>query len=174
MVALREIIVYNRGMSEEKKSGFWDFIKFTVIAILIVVPVRMWVAQPFIVYGASMRPTFENGDYLIVDELSYHLRAPERDEVIVFRYPRDPSKFFIKRVIGLPGETMKMNNKTITLKGDEYFVEGDNRSASSDSRRWGPVDEKLIVGRALVRLWPFNKIGILPGFLNYADKNNEN
>ncbi len=149
---------------EEKKNSFWDFVKFTVIAVLIVVPVRMWVAQPFIVYGASMSPTFKNGDYLIVDELSYHVRSPQRDEVVVFRYPLDPSKFFIKRVIGLPGETMMMNRGEITLKKNEYFVEGDNRGASSDSRRWGPVDEKLIVGRALVRLWPFDKVEILPGF----------
>ncbi len=150
-------------MTEEKNGGFWDFIKFTAIAVLIVVPIRMWVAQPFIVYGSSMEPTFENGDYLIVDEFSYYLRSPEKNEVIIFHYPLDQSKYFIKRVVGLPGETMDVNGKKTVLKAGEYFVEGDNRKASSDSRVWGPVPQKLIVGRALIRLWPINQIQVLPG-----------
>jgi len=141
----------------------WEFIKFTFIAVLIVVPIRLWIAQPFIVNGASMEPTFEGGDYLIVDELSYHIRKPEKNEVIIFRYPLDPSKYFIKRVEGLPGEKITINDKEITLEENNYYVLGDNRTASSDSRIWGPVKEDLIVGRALVRLWPFNKIGVLPG-----------
>ena len=110
-----------------------------------------------------MEPTFEGGDYLIVDELSYHIRKPEKNEVIIFRYPLDPSKYFIKRVEGLPGEKITINDKEITLEENNYYVLGDNRTASSDSRIWGPVKEDLIVGRALVRLWPFNKIGVLPG-----------
>ncbi len=162
-VALSEKIVYYGDMTEEKNSGFWDFIKFTAIAVLIVVPIRMWIAQPFIVYGSSMEPTFENGDYLIVDELSYYLRSPEKNEVIIFHYPLNPSMYFIKRVVGLPGETMDIEGKKTVLKAGEYFVEGDNRGASSDSRVWGPVPQKLIVGRALIRLWPINQIQILPG-----------
>ncbi len=149
---------------EEKKNSFWEFVKFIIIAILIVVPVRLWIAQPFIVNGASMEPTFENGDYLIVDEFSYHFRAPEKGEVIIFRYPLDTSKFFIKRVVGLPGETLEIDGKEIALGEDEYFVVGDNTAASSDSRRWGPVPKKFVIGRALVRLWPFNKTEILPGY----------
>ena len=151
-------------MKEEKKKEFWEFIKFVLIAVLIVVPVRLWVAQPFIVNGASMEPTYDNGDYLIVDEFSYHFRRPKKNEVIIFHYPLNPSEFFIKRVEGVPGETVKIENKEIKLKKGQYFVMGDNRANSWDSRKWGPVPEKLIVGRVLVRLWPFNKIEILPGY----------
>ncbi|HDO23612.1 MAG TPA: signal peptidase I [bacterium] len=151
-------------MKEEKKKEFWEFIKFVIIAVLIVVPVRLWVAQPFIVNGASMEPTYDNGDYLIVDEFSYHFRRPKKNEVIIFHYPLNPSEFFIKRVEGVPGETVKIENKEIKLKKGQYFVMGDNRTNSWDSRKWGPVPEKLIVGRVLVRLWPFNKIEILPGY----------
>ncbi|MFA4890538.1 MAG: signal peptidase I [Candidatus Paceibacterota bacterium] len=141
----------------------WEFIKFTLIAVLIVAPIRLWIAQPFIVSGASMEPTFHNGDYLIVDELSYNFNGPQKNDVVIFRYPLDPSKYFIKRIEGLPGENIKTNGKEITLKENEYYVMGDNRGASSDSRSWGPLKENFIVGRAFVRLWPFNKIGILPG-----------
>ncbi|MBU1178839.1 signal peptidase I [Patescibacteria group bacterium] len=171
------------------KESLWEFFKFAVIAALIVVPVRLWIAQPFIVSGASMSPNFENGEYLVVDEFSYHFREPQRGEVIIFRYPQDPSKFFIKRVIGLPNEEIKINdgqiyihnnkfpqgmlieesylknndqitNLEITLKEKEYFVLGDNRQVSSDSRAWGALPANLIIGRAWVRLWPFNKLTI--------------
>lgn len=141
----------------------WEFIKFTLIAVLIVVPIRLWIAQPFIVSGASMEPTFKNGDYLIVDELSYQFNGPQKNDVIIFHYPLDPSKYFIKRVEGVPGEKIKTNGKEITLKENEYYVLGDNRGASSDSRIWGPVTKNFIVGRAIIQLWPFNKIEIFPG-----------
>ncbi len=138
------------------KSEIWEFVKFAVISILIVIPIRLWIAQPFIVHGSSMVPSFQNGDYLIVDEISYQLRQPERGEVIVFRYPKDPSQFFIKRVAGLPGD--KINNTT--LSSDEYYVLGDNTTASSDSRFWGPVKSNLIIGRVILRLWPLNSLGL--------------
>ena len=134
----------------ENKNSFWDFIKFTVIAVLIVIPIRLWIAQPFIVSGASMEPTFDNGNYLIIDEISYRFEKPKIGDVIIFRYPIDPSKYFIKRIVNIPKE-------------GEYFVEGDNKDASFDSRSWGNVPEKNIIGRAFLRLWPFNKIAILPG-----------
>ena len=177
-----------------KKTGFkqsvWEFIKFVIIAVIIVVPIRLWVAQPFIVSGSSMVPNFENGEYLIVDEFSYHFREPQRGEVIIFRFPQDPSRFFIKRIIGLPGEKVEMKNDNIhiyneefpegmtieesyladdlktgnglimILDENEYFVLGDNRSMSSDSRIWGSLDKDLVIGRAWIRLWPFNKISI--------------
>jgi signal peptidase I len=144
-----------------------------------------------------MVPTFENGDYLIIDKISYELGNPKRDDAVVFRYPGDTTKFFIKRVIGLPNETVdiKGNDVTITnathpngfkldepfvknpanndthytLKNNEYFVMGDNRVASSDSRYWGPVTKNLFVGRALLRLFPISGISILPG--NYKQAN---
>jgi len=182
-------------MEEEKKQSFkqsaWEFVKFFLIAALIVIPIRLWVAQPFIVSGASMLPNFENGEYLIIDEFSYHFREPQRGEVIIFRFPHDTSKFFIKRVIGLPNETIvidnnqifiyneihtngmlieenylpgkiSMNDQTTTLKENEFFVMGDNRQMSSDSRIWGALTENFIIGRAWLRLWPFTKLGIFP------------
>lgn len=176
---------------ESEGQSFWELVRFAIIAIVIVIPIRIFIAQPFIVSGSSMFPTFQDGQYLVVDELSYELGNPQRDDVVVFKYPNDTTKFFIKRVIGLPNETVKIdgsdvtiinkehpegfkldqpfvenkssNEMTYTLKADEYFVMGDNRSASSDSRYWGPVPRKLMVGRAFLRLLPINKINIMPG-----------
>ncbi len=131
-----------------------------------------------------MEPNFENGDYLIVDEISYKLREPQRGEVVVFKYPNDTSQRYIKRIIGLPGETVVIeNNKVeisnqegnkildestylslstftpgnirVTLGEDEYFVLGDNRPSSSDSRRWGTLPKEDIIGRVYIRAWPF-------------------
>lgn len=178
-------------MEQTKGQSFWELVRFAMIALIIVIPIRILVAEPFVVSGSSMVPTFQNGDYLIIDKLSYKLSSPKRDDVVVFRYPGDPSKFFIKRIIGLPNETVdiKGNEVTITneenkegfkilqpfvenpgnndthfvLKGDEYFVMGDNRSASSDSRYWGAVKANLLTGRAFLRLLPVSKINLLPG-----------
>lgn len=178
-------------MPPENKSTVWDIVRFAVIVLVIVIPIRAYVAQPFIVSGSSMDPTFRQGDYLIIDELTYHFREPKRGEVVVFRYPKEPSKFFIKRIIGLPGEIIRINENgvsvtktdgtietlnepyakelnlplgiTETLTDDEYYVLGDNRSISLDSRFWGPVTRELIKGRALLRLLPPQTISILPG-----------
>lgn len=179
----------------EVKKGFWQDVKevviFAVVVLAILIPLRLFVAQPFIVVGASMEPTFETGEYLIVDEVTYKISDPLRGQVIIFKYPKDPSKYFIKRIIGLPGETVTVKGTTITikntehpegftldesyitfekgadvtreLKADEYFVMGDNRSVSLDSRTWGALPRNLIVGRAFVRLLPFSRIGVLPG-----------
>lgn len=169
-----------------------EIIRFSVIALIIVIPVRMFVAQPFIVSGASMQNTFQNGEYLIVDQLTYHLEAPKRGDVIVFKYPKDPSKFFIKRVIGLPGDTVLIEGSKVIIVNEtyptgltlaepyiksmkasgaineelgprEYFVMGDNRDESSDSRVWGVLQEESIVGRALLRLFPPSHFSYLPG-----------
>ena len=178
----------------KKESGWQTFLelaRFAIIAMAIVIPIRIFIAQPFIVSGSSMVPTFENGQYLIVDEISYRLSEPERDDVVIFKYPKDTKKFFIKRIIGLPNEIVNIkgneviitnkenpsgftldqpyvknianNNVHFELKDNEYFVMGDNRTASSDSRYWGAVPEKLLVGKAFLRLLPINKIDILPG-----------
>jgi len=169
----------------QKHSNFWlELGKLIILSIVIVIPFRLYIAQPFIVDGASMDPTFKNGQYLIVDELSYHFNDPDRGSVLIFRYPRDPSKYFIKRVIGLPGETVgirdgvvtivnpeypngftfdepyvqfsKQDNLDFTLKEDEYFVMGDNRLGSADSRIWGPITREDVIGRPIVRFFPFN------------------
>ncbi len=168
-----------------------EILTFIVLAIVIVVPIRFFVAQPFVVEGESMHPTFESGDYLIVDELSYHLGTPKRGDVVVFRYPNDEKIFYIKRIIGLPGETVHIDRGTTsitkadgteltldesyvvtedatytqdtTLGTDQYFVMGDNRPRSSDSRAWGPLPKKDLMGRAYIRLLPPSETGILPG-----------
>lgn len=172
-------------------QSLWELARFVIIALLIVIPVRVFVMEPFVVSGSSMFPTFENGDYLLVDKVSYELGDPKRDDVVIFKYPNDQKKFFIKRIIGLPGETVDVKGGTITitnaehpdgfqleepyikqvfesdahlkLANDEYFVMGDNRNASSDSRYWGAVKRNLLTGRAFVRLLPVNHINILPG-----------
>jgi len=185
-------------MQEETNENFFlELLKFIFIALVIVIPVRLWIAQPFIVSGASMEPTFETGEYLIIDEISYRFREPMRGDVIIFRYPRDPSEFFIKRIIGLPGETVHIDASTVsvttvdgqeeilsepyithtgngpalsvTLAEDEYFVMGDNRPDSSDSRIWGAVQKNDLIGRAFIRLLPLPDINFLPGTFSFPE-----
>lgn len=164
------------------KSAFlfvFEIVKVFVIAAAIVVPVHYFLFQPYLVKGESMEPNFKNGDYLIVDEISYRFQEPKRGEVIVFKYPNDPSQRYIKRIVGLPGETIGIEGNRIMidrqvlkepyipsfevtqgtmefkLKNNQYFVMGDNRMASFDSRRWGSLPRKNIIGRVVFRAWPF-------------------
>ncbi len=182
-------------------KSFWgELLQIVVISLIIVIPFRIYIAQPFLVSGPSMDDAFANGQYLIVDQLTYSLREPARGEVVIFHYPLDTKKFFIKRIIGLPGEMVQIKNDKVTickpdcetdkdkftldepyvklnkldpprpdsvavLKADEYFVLGDNRAVSSDSRIWGPVKTDFISGRPFIRLLPLNKISFLPGQL---------
>lgn len=183
---------------KSEHSG-WELFRFVVIVVAIVVPIRLFIAQPFIVSGSSMVPTFEDKNYLIVDEISYRLNDPERGDVVIFRYPNDPKKFFIKRIIGLPNETVDIKGNEITvtsvehtdgfvlnepyvknqasgtthfeLKDAEYFVMGDNRGASSDSRYWGALPRENIVGRAWLRLWPLDHIDAFPGKFSQIESN---
>lgn len=168
----------------------WEIFKIFIISLAIIIPIRYFLIQPFFVKGASMEPNYEDGQYLVIDEISYRLRAPERGEVIVFRYPKDPSEFFIKRIIGLPGEIVEVKGTTITIKNndnsqgfvldessylksvpdmgssafvlgkDEFFVLGDNRAASFDSRRWGAVPRANLIGRVWIRAWPLNALAV--------------
>ena len=180
---------------EKKEHPLTEIIRFSLIALLVVFPIRMFVAQPFIVSGASMEDTFQNGEYLIVDQLSYRFEEIERGDVVVFRYPRDPSKFFIKRIVGVPGDDIAIEGNVVTVTninhpegtvlnepyvssmqpntfleetlGDgEYFVMGDNRDHSSDSRMWGVLQERNIIGRAFVRLFPINAAEFMPGLFS--------
>lgn len=181
-----------------------DSLKILLIALAIVIPIRMLLFQPFVVKGDSMEPNYHPSDYLIVDELSYRLRDPERGEVIVFKYPLNPSLRYIKRIIGLPNETIELkngevyvsraesepkkvdeslyiNDKTreawktmldygpLTLKSNEYFVMGDNRNFSSDSRRWGVLPVQNITGRILLKVSPFE---VLVNTMNSANSTN--
>lgn len=168
-----------------------EIFTLVILAVLIVVPIRVFIAQPFVVEGLSMFPTFKDKDYLIIDELSYRFGNPERGDVVVFRYPGNPSIFYIKRIIGLPGEKVSIDHGIVTvtradstkvtleepyvveedatytldttLGGDQYFVMGDNRPKSSDSRVWGPLPKEDIIGRAYFRVYPVAHAGVLPG-----------
>jgi len=161
-----------------------------IVSLVIVFLVRTYLVQPFLVKGASMEPTFQDGNYLIIDEISYRVHPPQRGAVIVFKYPKDPQQYFIKRIIGLPNERLEIKDQKLTVfndqnpngmtldetyllsgditKGDEtiqlnsneYFVLGDNRPASSDSRYWGPVASDLIVGKVWLRAWPLNEVSV--------------
>lgn len=176
---------------------FFSLSLYVIIAGCVALFIRLFIATPYLVSGASMEPTFETYDYLVIDRLSYRFNEPERGDVIVMHYPYDPSRTFIKRIIALPGETITINGSAVTienaqypegllvsepyiseaLKGDnqlsvvlgdgEYFVMGDNRHASADSRTWGTLPQENIVGRAYLRLFPFNQIEILPGEARY-------
>jgi len=187
---------YNAHMSDTWKGLLKDLFTLALLIVVVVIPIRVFVASPFIVDGASMHPTFENLDYLIIDELIYYFRTPARGDVIVFRYPSNPSIFYIKRVIGLPNETVSINHgvvtvttaageslaldepymvnedatytKNVSLLPGEYFVMGDNRPNSSDSRIWGPLPEKDIIGRVDLRLLPISKSSFFPGTASYA------
>ncbi len=185
-------IVTDQKKPDEGKESFWELVRFALITVIIALGVRFYIAQPFIVSGASMVPTFEDKQYLIVDELSYHLGDPVRGDVVVFHPPKQPRCIdYVNRVIGLPNETITINNGIVTIKNtthpegfvldepyisepatntitrelgpDEYFVMGDNRPYSSDSRVWGVLPRENIVGRAFLRLLPLGDISVLPG-----------
>lgn len=177
-------------------SSFWELVRFALIALIIVIPFRLFVAQPFKVSGSSMVPTFQDQNYLIVDEISYRLEKPKRGDVVIFHPPgQGKGIYYIKRVIGLPGETIKINGSTVTISNAEnkdgfvldepyvknkstsdniektlgetdYFVMGDNRPWSSDSRAWGTLPRENIVGRAFLRLLPLKEISTFPGEYN--------
>lgn len=168
----------------------WDLTKILLIALVIIVPFRVFIAEPFVVSGHSMLPNYYDKDYLIIDRLSYRTSEPRRGDVVVLKFPKDTSQFFIKRIVGLPGEQVRIfqggvyvynkehpngiklaepylsapvetNGRTdITRLGsDEYFVLGDNRTASSDSRVWGILPRRDIIGKAWLRVLPVSRFG---------------
>ena len=183
----------NRGSGEKGENFGLEILKIIVLAIIIVTPIRLFIAQPFVVSGASMDDTFASGQYLIVDQLSYRFNEPERGDVIIFHFPLEPSKFFIKRIIGLPHDTVTLQGKatiiindehpdglvlnetylsperitnnslSTTLSEGEYFVMGDNRKESSDSRSWGVLQRENVIGKAFIRLFPVTSFTLLPG-----------
>lgn len=183
-------------MSDTWKGLLKDLFTLAFLVVVVVIPIRVFIASPFIVDGDSMHPTFKNLDYLIIDEFIYNFKTPSRGDVIVFRYPGNPSIFYIKRIIGLPNETVSISRgsvtvttadgekltltepyivnedatytKNILLNPEEYFVMGDNRPNSSDSRVWGPLPRKDIVGRVDLRLLPLSKSAFSPGTATYS------
>lgn len=177
----------------------FETLKIIVISLAIIIPIRYFLIQPFYVKGASMEPNFHDYEYLIIDEISYRFNTPERGEVIVFRYPNNPQDYFIKRVIGLPGETVEikggrvyikndenpkgflllekylsddsstysMRENKLTLSEDEYYVLGDNRTASKDSRTFGAVNRSFIIGRVWLRGWPLDRMQVFKDLPKY-------
>ncbi len=173
-------------------SFIFELLKVVAISIVIIIPIRYFLIQPFYVKGASMEPTFHDHEYLIIDEISYRFGEPKRGDVVVFRYPRDPREYYIKRVIGLPGEKIQVkggdifiyNNENpegfkleekylpsnletygateeiISVGEGEYYVFGDNRPTSKDSRNFGPVKRSFLIGKVLLRGWPFDRVGV--------------
>lgn len=181
-------------------SSTKSLIAYTVAALALAFFIRFFIAAPYVVSGASMIPTFYDYHYLIIDRVTYSLEEPQRGDVIVLDLPQDTSRALIKRIIGLPGETVSLTNNEVTiintehpegfvltenyldannlggptnmkvtLGPDQFFVLGDNRKVSADSRSWGVLPRQDIVGRAFLRLFPFNEIGILPGTARYDD-----
>jgi signal peptidase I len=189
---VQETISEKKEESKTKETVL-ESVKFILTVFVIWLFIRLFIMQPFLVDGASMSPNLETANYLIVDKLSYHFISPKRGDVVVFKFPEDTSKYFIKRIIALPGDTIDIESgktsitdasgkkyniedsfvkftspydtKNLTLKVDEYFVMGDNREHSYDSRTWGPVNKKFIQGKPFVRLFPFTQITLFPASL---------
>lgn len=181
------------------RSFIWETIKVIVVSLAIIIPVRFYVIQPFYVKGASMEPAYFDHEYLIIDELSYNFRDPFRGEVVVFHPPNNSRQFYIKRVIGLPNERIRITGGNIYLYSDtypdgkqlaedyldpgtrtsgeidvrltmdEYFVLGDHRNASLDSRVFGAVLRDGIVGRTWLRGWPLNRMTVFNAPINYGE-----
>ncbi len=167
---------------------FWELIKIAAICLAIVLPVRYFLIEPFYVQGASMEPNFYNSDYLLIDKLSFRFREPARGDIVVFHNPRNESEYFIKRAIGLPGEKVIIRGGSIyigkadeehrlkesyisatldttgnidtDLGANEYYLLGDNRPFSLDSRSFGPVSGEELVGRVWIRGWPPERLGV--------------
>lgn len=174
---------------QQAGTFLWEMIKVVAISLAIILPIRYFLVQPFYVKGASMEPNYHDYEYLIIDELTYRFNEPQRGDVVVLRNPSNPREYFIKRVIGLPGDMVTVANgkvsvngeeldesaylddtvatytsakATVTLEDNQYFVLGDNRPVSHDSRRFGPIDESEFIGRVWVRAWPFNRFAVFP------------
>lgn len=174
--------------NEEDESGWFGlFVRETletvILAVLIFLVIRV-VVQNYRIQGQSMEPNFQDGQYLLVNKLAYRLGEYSRGDVIVFRYPNDPSKDYIKRVVGLPGDTVEIRDGVLYVNGEaanepynhfpmvrniapqtveagNLYVLGDNRPASSDTRSWGQLDQSFVIGKAWLAIWPFEDLGLV-------------
>jgi signal peptidase I len=174
----------------QSTTGFFlEILKIVIITLAIILPIRYFLFQPFYVRGASMEPSYHDKDYLIIDEITYRFSDPKRGDVVVIRNPTNKTEFFIKRIIGLPGETLELKDgeviiynavnttglrlqeeylspnlsttggQRVVLSESQYYVLGDNRQVSLDSRYFGALDRKNIIGRAWLKVWPFKEFG---------------
>jgi signal peptidase I len=174
-----------------QNQGFFNFLREVLETVILVAAIYALVnllSARFIVEGPSMQPNFHTGQFVIVSRLHYMLEAPQRGDIVVFHYPGNPDEDYIKRVIGVPGDVVELRNQQVYVNGErlnepyiaeecsrtscpdevfpklepgQYFVMGDNRNHSSDSRRFGAVDRRFIVGEALLRYWPPSDWGIV-------------
>lgn len=179
------------GILKKIGSFFLDIIQTIVVALAIFVIVYLFFFQPHQVKGNSMMPNFSNGEYLLTDKITYRFQEPKKGDVIIFTAPKNQEYEYIKRIIGLPAETIRIEGGEIFINGEklkeeylsqktkthsghflkegqlftipegQYFVIGDNRDHSSDSREWGTVPKENIIGRAWLRYWPFDKFGLV-------------
>jgi len=167
-------------------QAFWELLHDLAVAVLFCVFLVTFVGQAFRVQGTSMLPVLEDGEKILVNKLVYRFRPITRGEVVVFWFPGDPSVSFIKRVVGLPGDQVELRRGVLFVNGQKvpeayvlerfrdeasygpvrvkpgfYYVLGDHRNSSNDSRAWGEVPEKYIYGRAEARFWPLSKLGVI-------------
>jgi signal peptidase I len=167
-------------------SEFRGWVKDILLAVVIAVVMVVFLYQPVKVEGTSMQPELVDQERIFVNKFVYHFEEIHRGDIVVFWYPKDPSKSFIKRVIGVPGDVVSVNNGQVFInsslleekyvprgyqdlesfppmrvKEDHYYVLGDHRNASNDSRSWGLVPRKYIYGKAVFRYWPVEKAGFL-------------
>lgn len=173
------------GKSRTGKSAFLELFESVAIAVILAVLIRLFIFQPFYIPSGSMEPNLQIGDRIIVSKLTYRFSEPQRGDVIVFKFPLDPSRDFVKRAVALGGETVALRDNTLYIDGqpvpeeylpqdlrfgdfgpreipqNHYLMLGDNRNSSDDSRMWGPLPEEYIVGKAVVIYWPINRISLL-------------
>ncbi len=180
----------HKGFLNNLGSNFIDLVQTLVVVGAVVILIYVFAAQPHKVSGHSMVPTFHDADYIITDKITQKFRKYEHGEVIVFHNPNNEKQDFIKRVIGIPGDKIKIqdeqvyrngtlleepylpsglttpadrfltNGFEVTVKEGEYIVFGDNRHNSQDSRDWGPLPQSKIVGKVFFRYWPIKDFGI--------------
>ena len=168
----------------KKLSSLREIIESIVIAVILAVVIRMFIIEPFYIPSGSMEPTLLINDRIIVSKVSYYFNEPERGDIVVFKYPKDPERNFVKRLIGKPGEVIELRDSKLYVDGKQvaqnflppgleypdygpikvpegqYFMLGDNRNNSEDSRYWGTLPEENIIGKAVVIYWPLNRIGL--------------
>lgn len=173
-----------QGESKPKKSAIREMLESVVIAVVLAAVIRLFILEPFYIPSGSMEPNLMIGDRIIVSKVTYHLREPQHGDIMVFKFPLDPSRNFVKRLIAVGGDTVEVKNSILyinnqpvpenylpqglqfedfgpkTVPAGQYFMMGDNRNNSEDSRAWGFLDKDLIVGKAEVIYWPLDRIGL--------------